>query len=133
MGLVVPSLPLQNGVINRNNFPTGSSDESIRLLDLHKRVELGALMQHNGTVTCLTFQGAHLLSGSEDGTICVYQSGSWECKKTLKGHTAAVCQLSVHPSGVLALSVSRDKTLKTWSLITGKPVHTVNLTSLPDE
>ena len=41
-------------------------------------------------------------------------------------------QLSVHPSGVLALSVSKDKTLKTWSLITGRAVHTVNLQSLPD-
>ena len=39
----------------------------------------------------------------------------------------------MHPSGVLALSVSRDRTLKTWSLITGKPVHTVNLQTLPDK
>ena len=80
------------------NFPiatflSGSSDESIRLLDLHKRVELGALMQHSGTVNCLAFHGSHLLSGSDDGTICVYQCGSWECLKILKGHTAAVTQV----------------------------------------
>ena len=72
---------------------SGSSDESIRLLDLHKRVELGALMQHSGTVTCLAFHGAHLLSGSDDGTICIYQCGTWECKKILKSHTAAVTQV----------------------------------------
>ncbi|XP_063676151.1 p21-activated protein kinase-interacting protein 1-like [Bolinopsis microptera] len=117
---------------NNRYLATGSSDESIRLLDLHKRVELGALMQHSGTVNCLSFHGSHLLSGSDDGTICVYQCGTWECLKILKSHTAAVTQLSVHPSGVLALSVSRDKTLKTWSLITGKPVHTVNLQTIPD-
>lgn len=50
----------------------------------------------------------------------------------MKGHTAPIIQLSTHPSGVLTLSVSKDKTLKTWSLITGRPVHTVNLVTLPD-
>ena len=71
----------------------GSSDETIRLLDLHKRCELGALMQHSGTVTCLAFHGQHLLSGSEDGTICVYQCGTWECQKVMKGHNAPITQV----------------------------------------
>lgn len=35
--------------------------------------------------------------------------------------------LSVHPSGKLALTVSRDKTLKTWNLIEGKCAYTTNL------
>lgn len=117
---------------NGRYLASGSSDETIRLLDLHKRCELGALMQHSGTVTCLAFHGQHLLSGSEDGTICVYQCGTWECQKVMKGHNAPITQLSTHPSGVLTLSVSKDKTLKTWSLITGRPVHTVNLVTLPD-
>ena len=74
---------------------TGSSDETIRLLDLHKRVELGALMEHSGTITSLSFHGSHLLSGSEDGQICIFQCGSWDCKKTLKGHSSAVLQVII--------------------------------------
>ena len=50
-------------------------------------------MQHSGTVTAVSFHGAYLLSGSDDGTICVFQSGSWECKKVMKSHTDAITQV----------------------------------------
>lgn len=35
--------------------------------------------------------------------------------------------LSVHPSGKLALSVGRDKTLRTWNLITAKCAFVSNI------
>jgi len=35
--------------------------------------------------------------------------------------------LSLHPSGRLALSVSKDKYIRTWNLITGRPAYTTNL------
>ena len=40
-----------------------------------------------GTITCLTFHNStHMLSASEDNTICVWECRTWECLKTLKGH-----------------------------------------------
>lgn len=40
-----------------------------------------------GTITCLAFcNDSHMLSGSEDGTICIWECKSWECLKILKGH-----------------------------------------------
>jgi protein MAK11 len=36
-----------------------------------------------GTVNCLSFSpdGSHLLSGSEDGSIAIFRTGSWQLEK----------------------------------------------------
>ena len=40
-----------------------------------------------GSITCLTFHNdTHMLSASEDRTICVWECRTWDCLKTLKGH-----------------------------------------------
>ncbi|KAK7944865.1 hypothetical protein WMY93_000593 [Mugilogobius chulae] len=107
---------------------TGSKDETIQLYDLKKRVEHGALLHHDGTITCLEFYGSsHLLSGAEDGLICVWSTRKWECLKSIKAHKGYVSSLSVHPSGKLALSVGTDKTLRTWNLITGRSAFIKNI------
>ncbi|KAJ8268040.1 hypothetical protein COCON_G00132120 [Conger conger] len=107
---------------------TGSKDETIQLYDLKKRVEHGALLHHDGTISCLEFYGAsHLLSGGEDGLLCVWSTKKWECLKTIKAHKGHVTSLSVHPSGKLALSVGTDKTLRTWNLIDGRSAFIKNI------
>nr|ACQ58965.1 p21-activated protein kinase-interacting protein 1-like [Anoplopoma fimbria] len=107
---------------------TGSKDETIQLYDMKKRTEHGALLQHDGTITCLEFYGtSHLLSGGEDGLICVWGTKKWECLKSFKAHQGHVTSLSVHPSGKLALSVGTDKTLRTWNLISGRSAFIKNI------
>nr|XP_060630820.1 p21-activated protein kinase-interacting protein 1 isoform X1 [Anolis sagrei ordinatus] len=107
---------------------TGSKDETMQIYDMKKKVEHGALMQHNGTVTCLEFYGnAHLLSGAEDGFMCVWNTKRWECLKSIKAHKGHVTSLSIHPSGKLALSVGTDKTLRTWNLVEGRSAFIKNL------
>lgn len=55
--------------------------------------------------------------GSVGGDICIWKAdGDWELMKTMKGHKAAVSSLAAHPSGSLALSVSRDKQMRLWDL-----------------
>ncbi|XP_055359911.1 p21-activated protein kinase-interacting protein 1-like isoform X2 [Betta splendens] len=107
---------------------TGSKDETIQLYDMKKKTEHGALLHHDGTITCLEFYGTtHLLSGGEDGLICVWSTKKWECLKTIGAHKGHVTSLSVHPSGKLALSVGTDKTLRTWNLINGRSAFIKNL------
>lgn len=38
----------------------------------------------------------------------------------------AVSFLACHPSGKLALSVGKDRTLRTWNLVKGRPAYTTN-------
>ncbi|XP_061550865.1 p21-activated protein kinase-interacting protein 1-like [Phycodurus eques] len=107
---------------------TGSKDETMLLYDMNKKVEHGALLHHDGSITCLEFYGAtHLLSGGEDGLLCVWSTKKWECLKSIKAHKGHVTSLSVHPSGKLALTVGTDKTLRTWNLINGRSAFIRNI------
>ncbi|KAJ2402390.1 60s ribosome biogenesis protein mak11 [Coemansia sp. RSA 2559] len=100
---------------------SGSTDEIIRLYDLKKRVELGSLHEHKGSITSLRFHGhSHLLSASEDGAICIFRTKDWEPLRVLKGHKGPINDIAIHPSGKLALSVSQDRTVIVWNLLTGQ-------------
>uniref|UniRef100_A0A8C5QB10 PAK1 interacting protein 1 n=1 Tax=Leptobrachium leishanense TaxID=445787 RepID=A0A8C5QB10_9ANUR len=117
-------------VVAANNrfVATGSKDETIQVYDMKKKVEHGALLHHNGTITCLEFhRNTHLLSGAEDGLICVWNTKKWECQHTFKAHKGQVSSLSIHPSGKLALSVGNDKTLRTWNLVEGRSAFIKNI------
>ncbi|KAK5889384.1 hypothetical protein CesoFtcFv8_015393 [Champsocephalus esox] len=107
---------------------TGSKDETIQLYDMKKKIEHGALLHHDGTISCLEFYGtSHLLSGGEDGLICVWGTKKWDCLKSIKAHQGQVTSLSVHPSGKIALSVGTDKTLRTWNLTNGRSAFIKNI------
>ncbi|KAK3090055.1 hypothetical protein FSP39_008854 [Pinctada imbricata] len=107
---------------------SGGSDETIQLYNLRNRRQLGCLDQHSGSVTCIDFyKHTHMFSCSEDGTFCIWKAFTWECLKTLKGHQGAINHLAIHPSGKLALTVGRDKTLRTWNLITGRSAYITNI------
>ncbi|KAI0209819.1 p21-activated protein kinase-interacting protein 1-like [Lamellibrachia satsuma] len=120
-------------VSKRGILASGSSDETIKLLNLRKRREIGTLMHHKGSITALKFHAkTHMFSTSEDGTVGIWQVGKWECLKTLKGHKGTVCSVAVHPSGKLALSAGKDKTLRTWNLMTAKNAYVTNIKEVAD-
>lgn len=72
-------------------------------------------------------------AGSVGGEICIWKAdGDWELMKTMKGHKAAVNCLAAHPSGSLALSVSRDKQMRLWDLTKGSCAYQAPLGSEGD-
>ncbi|PBK69109.1 WD40 repeat-like protein [Armillaria solidipes] len=118
---------------------TGSSDEIVKVWDLRRKKEIGGLMHHEGTLSCflpcysllpndylgsithLSFPSrGHLLSASEDGTLCLFRARDWAVLRSLKGHKGRVNCVAVHPSGKVALSVGQDRTLRMWDLMRGK-------------
>lgn len=119
---------------------TGSTDESVKIWDLRRRKEHGSLSQHegkvvdlldstlhlpkyntSGSITHLSFPTrSHLISASEDGTICIFHTRDWVLLRSLKGHKGRVNSVAVHPSGKVALSVGKDRTLRMWDLMRGK-------------
>lgn len=69
-----------------------------------------------------------MAAGSADGTISIWNAGGdWEHLKTMRGHKSAVNSLAVHSSGRVALSVSRDATLRMWNLGKGRNSYTAKL------
>ncbi|XP_046660560.1 p21-activated protein kinase-interacting protein 1-like [Homalodisca vitripennis] len=112
---------------------SGGADETINIYNMFTRKESGMLMEHNGTITSLSFTPdcSHVISASEDGSIKIFRQGSWQLEKVWpKAHkgTPVTC-LAVHPSGKMALSVGKDHTLRTWNLVKGRPAYTTNLYS----
>ena len=74
-----------------------------------------------GSVTCAAFYDkTHLLTGSADKSICIWRVSDWNCVHILGGHKGEVNDIAIHPSGKLALSVARDRTLRMWNLIKGR-------------
>ncbi|KAH8104103.1 WD40 repeat-like protein [Cristinia sonorae] len=107
---------------------TGSADEIVKVWDLRRRKEIGGLMHHEGSITHLEFPSrSHLLSASEDGTLCLFRARDWAVLRSLKGHKGRVNSVAVHPSGKVALSVGKDRTLRMWDLMRGKGVASTKL------
>ena len=111
---------------------TGGADETIRVYNLRRRRDMGALHSHSGAVTCLEFFGReHLLSGSDDGTLRIWRVSDWACLHVLGGHKSGVTSIAIHPTGRLALSTSNDKTVRLWNLMEGRIAYISKLSSLP--
>lgn len=110
---------------------SGGVDEVIHIISMKHRIDAGTLVgAHSGTITALEFlRSAYLFSGSEDGTIAIWNSRKgWALEKVLRGHREGVTSLSVHASGKLLLSVSAgDRTLRTWNLVKGRCAYVINL------
>ncbi|CAI5461059.1 unnamed protein product [Closterium sp. Yama58-4] len=101
---------------------SGGADDSVRVYDLRARTDMGALLHHSAAVSCLALHGSgsrptHLLAGSEDRTISLWEVATWRHLSSLKGHKGPVNDIAVHPSGRLALSVARDTELRLWNLL----------------
>ncbi|DAZ93717.1 TPA: hypothetical protein N0F65_009643 [Lagenidium giganteum] len=91
------------------------------IYNVDKRVEVGNLMEQKGSITCLEFFGnTHMLSGSADNSICIWRTSDWNCLHILGGHKGEINSIAVHPSGKLAFSVARDRTLRMWNLVKGR-------------
>ena len=55
----------------------------------------------------------------QDASLRIWRCHDWECMHVLHGHKLAITDVAIHPSGKLALSVSKDNTLRLWNLVHG--------------
>lgn len=88
----------------------------------------GTLEGHNGWVTSLATTPAEpdlLLSGSRDKTLITWKLTGGDdkygfAKKSFKGHSHIVQDVTISADGEYALSASWDKTLRLWDLESGE-------------
>ena len=84
------------------------------------------LKGHSGEVlsVCVTPDGQHVVSASDDQTLKVWDLQSGQELRTLKGLSRNVLSVCVTPDGQHAVSASSDQTLKVWDLDTGELIAT---------
>mmetsp|Transcript_11813 Transcript_11813/g.13142 ORF Transcript_11813/g.13142 Transcript_11813/m.13142 type:complete len:537 (+) Transcript_11813:127-1737(+) len=85
------------------------------------------LKGHAGVIGCVAIHPTFTLavSGSEDGTVKIWDHESGEYVRTLKGHTNSVHSLAFTPTGTHLASSSSDLTIKLWDFKTYACVRTL--------
>ena len=75
----------------------------------------------NVSVNCAIFtpDGTHIVSGSDDTMIVVWDTAACTQTATLAGHTLPVRGLAITDDGSRVVSCSNDKTVRVWELATG--------------
>src|SRR5262249_38055889 len=80
------------------------------------------LLGHTGGVSGVAFSGdgKRVASGSDDGTIKVWDAATGQDKLTLRGHTGGVTSVAFSGDGKRIASGSHDGTVKVWDSATGQ-------------
>jgi WD40 repeat protein/serine/threonine protein kinase len=73
----------------------------------------------------ITPDGRHVVSGSEDNTLRVWNLASGECLRILEGHSSSAEALAITPDGRQFVSGSEDTTLRVWGLARGECLRTL--------
>ena len=83
-----------------------------------------------GSINCLVLlHNKHIVSGSDDGIVRVWDVDTGKCLQTLKGHTDQVNCLAALSDGCVA-SGSDDETIRIWDPDTGKCLDVLEATEV---
>jgi WD40 repeat protein len=75
----------------------------------------------------VTPDGRHVISGSDDNTLRVWDLETGQELRTLEGHTDTVSAVALTYDGRRAVSGSWDNTLRVWDLKDGKALVTLTV------
>src|SRR5258705_6216003 len=91
----------------------------------HRRTPVLELRGHlaSATCVCVSADGTHIVSGSTDRTIRIWEARTGEeVVEPLKGHTGWVQSVAFSPDGTHIVSGSGDETIRIWDARTGEEV-----------
>lgn len=112
----------------------GSSDQSIRLLDLQGK-EIMTLQGHSNSVFSLLWLagGKYLLSGSRDAHLAVWETSSGKLLEKIPAHLFTINHLLHLPELGIVASAGRDKAIKFWDAKTLELLKVVDYEKFPGQ
>ncbi|CAC5419906.1 TRAF7 [Mytilus coruscus] len=104
-------------VATQNHLYSGSY-QTVKIWDLEKLECVDILETSGGSVYSIAITPHHILCGTYENVIHVWEIGSKENAKTLKGHSGTVYALATlqSPTGIKVFSASYDRSLRVWSM-----------------
>ncbi|XP_039206037.1 telomerase protein component 1 isoform X2 [Crotalus tigris] len=106
--------------LDGNYLATGSKDRALFLWDVRDPLQktpsllCTLLFCHQDWISSCAWIGTMLLSGSHDGTVCLWDSTNSECIQKFLGHQSPICGITTEKDHVI--SMGRDGLLITWNL-----------------
>jgi WD40 repeat protein len=97
----------------------------IRLIEAATGAPIRSFGEKASKAVVFTPDGKRLWSGSEDGTITLWNVSDGSVVRTLAGHSAYITSLLLGPRGRTLISSSRDSTVKVWDATSGEPLATL--------
>lgn len=73
---------------------------------------------------CFQFDGVHVVSGSLDTSIRVWDVETGQCKHTLMGHQSLTSGMELKNN--ILISGNADSTVKVWDILTGQCLQTLS-------
>ncbi|KAH6571539.1 hypothetical protein BASA50_003484 [Batrachochytrium salamandrivorans] len=103
-----------------NCILSSTLDNVIRLFDKETGELLSEYIGHKNSdyriVSTFSYTDAHVVSGSEDGRICMWDLVESTLVRTLDAHSKAVTCVAYHPKSHVMVSTSLDSTVKVWEM-----------------
>lgn len=100
-------------------FLASCLDSTVRLVDRADGTTLNTFKGHSNKEYRITSTfsptDSHVISGSEDGFIYIWDFVTAKVVRKLKGHTGTVSSVAYHPTMATCLSASFDGTIRFWS------------------
>jgi WD40 repeat protein len=112
---------------------TGHIDGVIRLWDLKTRTQIRKLEGHAHRVWSLAFSpdGTRLVSGGGNwddavpGEIRIWDTATWKALHEFAAHDDLVFAVAIAPDNKTFATGSRDQSIRTWNIATGKELKTM--------
>ncbi|TPX70416.1 hypothetical protein SpCBS45565_g01741 [Spizellomyces sp. 'palustris'] len=103
---------------DKNCVLVSSLDSTLRLFDKENGELLNDYKGHKNDeyrlISCLSNTDAHVISGSEDGNIYMWDLVEGNLLRTIKAHDRAVTCVAYHPKKAVMTSSSVDGMVKVW-------------------
>lgn len=118
---------------------TGHNDGAITIWDTKTNTRLRTIDRHQFRIWSLAFtpDGSRLVSGggnwddTNQGELRIWDTTSWKTIHEVPAHDDLVLALAISPDGKTILTGSRDNSIRSWDIVTGKETAKKGVTNTP--